>query len=78
MYYYDTSTNAFIDLNDVFENPHLKATGFFHLAEHPTEGMIRQMRPPVRYSVDPDRPIGFAPTLGQHNDEIKNKGDGAC
>ena len=66
------------DLDDVFENPHLKATGFFHLAEHPTEGMILQMRPPVRYSVDPDRPIGFAPTLGQHNDEIKNKGDGAC
>jgi len=66
------------DLDDVFENPHLKATGFFHLAEHPTEGMIRQMRPPVRYSVDPDRPIGFAPTLGQHNDEIKNKGDGEC
>jgi crotonobetainyl-CoA:carnitine CoA-transferase CaiB-like acyl-CoA transferase len=66
------------DLNEVFENPHLKATGFFHLAEHPTEGMILQMRPPVRYSVDPDRPIGFAPTLGQHNDEIKNKGDGAC
>jgi crotonobetainyl-CoA:carnitine CoA-transferase CaiB-like acyl-CoA transferase len=66
------------DLDEVFENPHLKATGFFHLAEHPTEGMIRQMRPPVRYSVDPDRPIGFAPTLGQHNDEIKNKGDGAC
>jgi len=66
------------DLDDVFENPHLKATGFFHLAEHPTEGMIRQMLPPVRYSVDPDRPIGFAPTLGQHNDEIKNKGDGEC
>lgn len=75
---HDLPAMPIADLNDVFENPHLKATDFFHLAEHPTEGMIRQMRPPVRYSVDPDRPIGFAPTLGQHNDEIKNKGDGAC
>ena len=75
---HDLPAMPIADLDEVFENPHLKATGFFHLAEHPTEGMIRQMRPPVRYSVDPDRPIGFAPTLGQHNDEIKNKGDGAC
>ncbi len=66
------------DLDDVFDNPHLKATGFLHLAEHPTEGTIRQMRPPVRYSADPDRPIGFAPTLGQHNDEIIKAGDGEC
>ncbi len=75
---HDLPAMPIADLNDVFENPHLKATDFFHLAEHPTEGMIRQMRPPVRYSVDPGRPIGFAPTLGQHNDEIKNKGDGGC
>jgi len=75
---HDLPAMPIADLNEVFENPHLKATDFFHLAEHPTEGMIRQMRPPVRYSVDPDRPIGFAPTLGQHNDEIKNKGDGGC
>ena len=64
------------NLDDVFENPHLKATGFFHLTEHPTEGMIRQMRPPVRYSADKDRPIGFAPTLGQHTDEIKREVQG--
>ena len=75
---HDFPAMSVADLDEVFENPHLKATGFFQLAEHPTEGMIRQIRPPVRYSVDPDRPIGFAPTLGEHNDEIKNKGDGEC
>jgi crotonobetainyl-CoA:carnitine CoA-transferase CaiB-like acyl-CoA transferase len=75
---HDLPAMPIADLDEVFDNPHLKATGFFQLAEHPTEGMIRQMRPPVRYSVDPDRPIGFAPTLGEHNDEIKNKGDGEC
>lgn len=61
------------DLTEVFDNPHLKATGFFNMAEHPTEGLIRQMRPPVRYSADPDRPIGFAPGLGQHTDDIKKE-----
>jgi crotonobetainyl-CoA:carnitine CoA-transferase CaiB-like acyl-CoA transferase len=59
------------DLADVFANPHLQATGFFQLAEHPSEGMIRQMRPPVRYSADPNRTIGFAPRLGEHTDDIK-------
>lgn len=59
------------DLAEVFDNPHLKATGFFQLAEHPSEGTIRQMRPPVRYSADSNRPIGFAPKLGEHTDEIK-------
>ncbi len=64
------------DLEDVFENPHLKATGFFKMAEHPSEGPIRQMRPPVRYSADPERAIGFAPRLGEHTDEIKKEVEG--
>jgi crotonobetainyl-CoA:carnitine CoA-transferase CaiB-like acyl-CoA transferase len=64
------------DLGDVIHNDHLVATGFFQMAEHPTEGTIRQMSPPVRYSADKDRPIGFAPTLGQHTDEIKREVQG--
>jgi crotonobetainyl-CoA:carnitine CoA-transferase CaiB-like acyl-CoA transferase len=60
-------------LDDVFNEPHLKATGFFQTREHPTEGPIRQMRPPVRYSADPDRTIGVAPTLGEHSDAIKQE-----
>jgi len=64
------------DLGDVMHKEHLVATGFFKMAEHPTEGTIRQMSPPVRYSADKDRPIGFAPTLGQHTDEIKREVQG--
>ncbi len=59
------------DLEDVFDEPHLAATGFFRSREHPTEGTIREMRPPVRYSADPDRVLGFAPTLGQDSDAIR-------
>jgi crotonobetainyl-CoA:carnitine CoA-transferase CaiB-like acyl-CoA transferase len=61
------------DVEDVFANPHLAETGFFRSREHPTEGTFREMRPPVRYSADPDRTLGFAPTLGQHNDDVRRE-----
>ncbi len=63
------------DLEDVVDEPHLAATGFFQRRMHPSEGMIREMRPPVRYSADPNRVLGFAPKLGQHSDEIRREVD---
>jgi crotonobetainyl-CoA:carnitine CoA-transferase CaiB-like acyl-CoA transferase len=62
-----------VALGDVVNNPHLAATGFFRMREHPTEGTIREMRPPVRYSADPHRTLGFAPLLGEHGDEIRRE-----
>lgn len=59
------------DLTEVFDEPQLAETGFFEMLDHPTEGPIRAMRPPVRYSADKGRETGFAPTLGQHSDEIR-------
>lgn len=61
------------DLDDVTNEPHLAATGFFRHVIHPTEGEIREMRPPVRYSADPNRVLKSAPTLGQHNEEIRKE-----
>ncbi|HTO39393.1 MAG TPA: CoA transferase, partial [Rhizomicrobium sp.] len=34
-------------LDEVLEDPHLKAVDFFQLREHPTEGTWRAMKPPV-------------------------------
>ena len=59
------------DLSTVFEEPHLKATGFFRMREHPTEGLFREMAPPIRFSADTDRTLGLAPKLGEHSAEIK-------
>lgn len=59
------------DIDDVFDNEHLQAVNFFRDREHPSEGTIREMRPPVRYSADPDRALGFAPLLGEHDAEIR-------
>jgi crotonobetainyl-CoA:carnitine CoA-transferase CaiB-like acyl-CoA transferase len=61
------------DMEDIFDDPHLTATGFFKTREHPTEGPFREMQPPIRYSADADRVLGFAPSLGEHNDEIRQE-----
>lgn len=55
---------------DLFEDPHLAAIGFFETATHPSEGDIRQMKFPVNFS---ETPTGFwrhAPRLGEHNEEV--------
>jgi crotonobetainyl-CoA:carnitine CoA-transferase CaiB-like acyl-CoA transferase len=40
-------------LDDVLEDPHLKAVDFFQLREHATEGKWRAMKPPVKFSKTP-------------------------
>lgn len=60
------------DLDEVTEEPHLAATGFFQTREHPSEGTIREMRPPVRYSARQVE-TSFAPLLGEHSDEIRRE-----
>lgn len=58
-------------LDDLFDDPHFAATDFFRRREHPVVGPIREMRPPLRFSADPDRTLGFAPALGADGDDIR-------
>jgi len=57
-------------LEDLMEDPHLQAVGFFEQVEHPTEGTLRMCRFPVRFGRSPVSVQRLAPTLGQHNGEI--------
>ena len=60
-------------LQDLPNDPHLAATGFFQQIEHPSEGTIWTTRPSVRFSRTPalaDR--APAPQPGEHNSEILN------
>ncbi|MCC7275304.1 MAG: CoA transferase [Alphaproteobacteria bacterium] len=57
-------------LESVVDDPHLGDVGFFQLVEHPSEGTIRTMAPPTRWSLTPPRPDRPAPRLGQHSREI--------
>ena len=57
-------------LEDLLADPHLHETGFFSLIEHPSEGTIRSMAVPSRWSESvPDAPRP-APRLGEHSVEL--------
>ncbi len=57
-------------IEDLFEDPHLKAVGLFEDIPHPTEGTVKNCRFPVRFSRSPASVQRLAPNLGEHNDEI--------
>ena len=57
-------------LDDLPEHPHLKAVGLFRSVEHPSEGVIRYVNPPTKFSATPASVRFGAPLLGQHTREI--------
>ncbi len=57
-------------LDSLITDPHLAATGFFSITEHPSEGPIRQMAVPSNWSVTQPSATRPAPGLGEHSSEI--------
>ena len=57
-------------IEDLFEDPHLKAVGFFETLEHPTEGPLVTPRFPVRFDRSPASVRRLAPNLGEHDAEV--------
>ena len=66
----DVPHTAFARLNEIADQPHLKAVGLFQDLDHPTEGKIRQSRPPARFSASPAGIHRLPPRLGEHTQEI--------
>ena len=58
------------DLKSLLDDPHLRQTNFFEMIDHPSEGRIRAMRIPSRWSVTQPSPARPAPKLGEHGAEI--------
>jgi formyl-CoA transferase len=58
------------DLDQLFDDPHLEATGFFTTREHPTEGTIRTMASPFEFSATPTTYRRHAPQLGADGREV--------
>ena len=57
-------------VDDLLEDPHLKAVGFFEEYDHPTEGRLRRVTSPAKFSKStPGFQFG-APHLGEHSLEI--------
>lgn len=66
----DVPHTSFAKLAEITEQPHLKAVGMFAEIDHPTEGKIRQARPPARFSASPANIHRLPPNLGEHTREI--------
>ena len=56
--------------DSVLDDPHLKEIGFFEWREHPTEGRIRMMRLPNKWSCGTRKDWNPAPKLGQQSVEV--------
>lgn len=54
-------------VDDVIDDPHLAATRFFVMTEHPTEGRVRLMAAPGEWSASPPGELRPAPRLGEHS-----------
>lgn len=57
-------------LSSILEDPHLVATGFIQTVEHPTEGLVRQIGIPSKWSESPPSVRRQAPRLGEHSVEV--------
>ncbi|MGD0105668.1 MAG: CoA transferase [Rhodopila sp.] len=66
----DVPHTGFAKLSEIAEQPHLKAVDMFQELDHPTEGKIRQARPPARFSASPASVHRLAPRLGEHTTEV--------
>src|SRR5207248_2778008 len=58
------------NLESILQDPHLVATDFFPVVDHPSEGKIRDMRVSARWSDTPAEPTRLAPRLNEHGMEI--------
>ncbi|HUF86657.1 MAG TPA: CoA transferase [Thermohalobaculum sp.] len=57
-------------LEEMFDEPHLAASGFFRSEQHPTEGPLRTARHPLDFAGLAETPVRHAPNLGEHSREI--------
>ena len=67
---HDIPVMPMMKLDDLLCDPHLAATGAWLDVQHPHEGRLRQLRPPVRMSDTPTALRRPAPRLGEHTDEV--------
>jgi len=57
-------------LESLIADPHLAATGFFSLEEHPSEGLVRHINPPGEWSATQPGSTRPTPKFGQHSREV--------
>jgi len=58
------------ELEDLLDDPHLVATGFWEMHQHPTEGALRLPANPIRMPASPPGIRTLPPRLGEHTEEV--------
>jgi crotonobetainyl-CoA:carnitine CoA-transferase CaiB-like acyl-CoA transferase len=66
----DIPMTPVLDPEDLLENEHLQAIGFFQRDLHTSEGEVRTIGIPVRFSRTPGEIRRLAPLLDEHREEI--------
>ncbi|MFM8856750.1 MAG: CaiB/BaiF CoA transferase family protein [Actinomycetota bacterium] len=67
---HDVPAAKVVGLHELPSQPQIVHNVVFHEREHPTAGRLREPRPAARFSATPARIGSFAPTPGEHSDEI--------
>ena len=57
-------------IDELVDNPQLRASGLVREREHPTEGLYLEVGMPVRFSAAGQRDVRHAPGLGEHSQEV--------
>lgn len=58
------------DLEDLLDDPHLVATGFWQMFDHPSEGTLRLPSNPIHLQTSPATIRLLPPRLGEHTAEV--------
>ena len=62
-----------LDVPGLLKDPHLADRGFFTTQHHPVAGDVVMPGPPFKMSATPASSRRSAPTLGQHNEELRTE-----
>ena len=60
-------------IDDLLDDPQLKASGLFAEREHPTEGKYIEVRPPVRFSAVESQQLAHPARTGEHSIDVAHE-----
>lgn len=67
---YEVPVSAVQILGDLHEDPQVAAQAMFYERHHPVAGQMREVRTAAKFSETNPKPPGFAPTIGQHTEQL--------
>ena len=57
-------------IEDLIDDPHLRSVNLLQTIDHPTEGKLRMIAPPIKFSATPASIYRYPPGLGEHTDQV--------